>query len=118
MDRADQAAGPLRHSFMKALRSSPFKVLALGSALHFFILSCCVILTGAGGAAERHSFMNFWRSSPFKVLAFSSALQLFILFCWGVGAVGALSCACATPRQRQAPTAKTERSFFMIGFPR
>lgn len=29
-----------RQDFIKALRSSPFKVLALGSALHAFILSC------------------------------------------------------------------------------
>src|SRR5688572_26315264 len=89
---------------MKALRSSPFRALALGSALQLFILSCCVT-----GLAERHSFMKALRSSPF--LSPASLLQVVILLCW---AVGALSCACAKPMQRQALAATIERSFFMV----
>jgi hypothetical protein len=74
---------PLRHSFMKVLRSSPF--LPVASPLHFFIFSCCVSLgaSAAGAAALRHCFMNALRSSPF--LPTASALQVFILFCWAVG---------------------------------
>src|SRR5690349_21874849 len=72
----------LRHSFMKALRSSPF--LPVASWLQVFILSCWV-----AGFADRQVFMNALRSSPF--LSPASLLQVAILLCCLV--IGALAAA-------------------------
>src|SRR3989338_6479997 len=81
---------------MNFLRSSPFNPLVLASALHAFILFCCVDeaagVAGVAGVAaagapaiascfstyslDRHFFMNALRSSPFMPVA--SLLQPFI----------------------------------------
>src|SRR5215813_14272524 len=70
----------LRHSLINAFRSSPLRDLALASALHFFIFSCCVM-----GVASplRQEDMNALRSSPFLSPAW--ALHAFMRSCCGLG---------------------------------
>src|SRR5262245_55504104 len=70
----------LRQSLINAFRSSPVRDLALASALHFFIFSCCVM-----GVASplRQEDMNALRSSPFLSPAW--ALHAFMRSCCGLG---------------------------------
>ena len=97
----------LRHSLMKALRSSPF--LPAASALQVFILLCWVC--AASGLLLRQFFMKALRSSPFMPVA--SLLQVAILVCCLVGGLaGAFSSAAwALPMPVPSPVRPGKKLF-------
>lgn len=102
----------VRQLFIKALRSSPFKVFSLAWALQAFIFSFCPSAAAASAGAEagaaappeRQVFMNALRSSPLRAWVFASTLQPLIFSrcasCLALGAFWVVaSCAkdgCAT----------------------
>src|SRR5262245_32751577 len=99
---------------MKALRSSPFRLLVLASALQLFIFSCWLlpVLLVEPELFDRHLDMKALRSSPVSCFEEASALQLVILACWlfsawanGTWAASAASAADTTSHvERLIPT--------------
>jgi len=107
-------AASASHFFMKLLLAAPANALPFLST---------AFVAQAGAAAALLSFSHFLtklflaapaNALPFLSTALASQLAPAAMAAGAAADAGALSWACAAPKERQAPRATRERSFFMV----